>query len=237
MSADFSILMLEQYTTSAMSWTQSIGCLLCIYGYFISSKKLLWTVLLVHGISGFFGTLFENIFNAKQICCSNENWAYLLGINELLWIVHESSTVFYSMVKLEPIITTPSVRRALRWVLFVCLVGFSSFRILIGVYRIQSNTVRNEMIDQAHSLAFIFWGISDLILFGLLIKNTVQYLQSNSEQLHFLVSKLFQSSLPRIFVIILNTFLLVVLSQLNISASIEAIFWAVKGTYPVSLIN
>jgi hypothetical protein len=219
MSANFSDFFIEQYTTNAMSWTQTIGCVLCIYGYFIYTKRILWTVLLVHGISGFLGTLLENFFVAKRLCCRNEDWSSLLGINEIFWTLHESSTVYYSLLKLEPIITNPVVRRVLRGILVLCLVGYSAFRILIGVYRIQANAIRNDLINWAHSFAFLCLGIADLILFGLLVQNTTKYLHCDSEQLHVLINKLFQSSIPRICIIILNTFLLVLYSQFGTNPS------------------
>jgi hypothetical protein len=113
-----------------------------------------------------------------------------------------------------------------------CFVGFAACRVMIGVFRLQANSVKNEMIDQTHGVAFLFWGIADLILFGLLVQNTISYLSSPDELRH-LVTKLFQSSIPRIFVIIANTLLIVILTQLRVSSTTQALFWAIKGTYPV----
>jgi hypothetical protein len=232
MSTDFNQLLLEQYVNDGMRWAQSVGCVLCVYGYFISTKKHLWLIILLHGIAGFVGILLENIFIAKHLCCRQEDWSYLLVMNELFWIVHESATVYYSMIKLEPIITAPKVRKLLRWAMAACFIGFAACRVMIGVFRLQANSIKNDMIDQTHSAAFLFWGVADLILFGLLVQNTISYLSSPDELRH-LVTKLFQSSIPRIFVIIANTLLIVMLTQLRVSNTTQALFWAIKGTYPV----
>lgn len=101
---DFPTALLSTYSGSGLVWSQVVGtatgtnpgCVLIAYSYCLQPQFLrsrpLWKVLLTHAITGFLGSLCENIFLAKQISDPNENWAVLLGLNELNWVIFESST-------------------------------------------------------------------------------------------------------------------------------------------------
>jgi hypothetical protein len=232
---------LQTYSNSGLAWVQSCSCVLIMYAYLISNQKLNWKVLLIHGISGFFGTMIENAFIAKKMCCAEENWAILLGLNEICWIFHESSTVFYSLMKLEAVITREKARMIVRGVLGVLFFGFAAFRIQIGVLRVQYNTTGNALIGEAHSNAFIFWGLADLLIFVLLIYNGyIEIKRHPNPQIASLFFVLMQSSLPKLFVIVLNTILIVIVGQIRGPSSqavsdLNTFIWSVKGTYPVLL--
>lgn len=65
------------------------------YSYFLqpnTNRNALWMILLAHAFTGFFGSLLENIFLAKKVSNPTENWAILLGLNEINWIIFEAST-------------------------------------------------------------------------------------------------------------------------------------------------
>jgi hypothetical protein len=210
-----------------------------MYAYLISNNKLNWKILLAHGVSGFFGTMIENTFIAKKMCCPSENWAILLGLNEICWIVHESTTVVYSLMKLEAVVTNLRVRNAVRGIMGVLFVGFTVFRIQIGVLRVQYNTTGNALIGEVHSNAFIFWGIADLLIFGLLVYNAyIEVTKHENSQSASLFIVLMQSSIPKLFVIVLNTILIVIVGQVRGTPSqaisdLNTFIWSVKGTYPV----
>jgi hypothetical protein len=230
---------LQTYAGSGLAWVQSCSCVLIMYAYVISNKKFNWKILLAHGVSGFCGTMIENTFIAKKVCCSAENWAILLGLNEICWIVHEASTVIYSQIKLETVIMNKKVKLALRGVMGLLFIGFVIFRIQIGVLRVQYNTTGNALIGEAHSNAFIFWGLADLIIFGLLIYNAhIEITKHENSQSASLFLVLTQSSVPKLFVIVLNTILIVIVGQIRGTPSqgisdLNTLIWSVKGTYPV----
>ncbi|KAJ2994027.1 hypothetical protein HDV02_001914 [Globomyces sp. JEL0801] len=234
---DFGTLFLESYTKSGLAWVQTVGCLFIIYGYFVSNKKFLWKVLLAHGISGFLGLVIENLFIAKQQSNKAENWAFLLLINEVNWIIHEATTVWYSSVKLSAIITNSMHKKVLNGILFACLAIFALLRLNIGYLRFRDNTTMNPSIATAHSYAFLIWGFADLVIFVLLIQNTISL---GSQSVDGLLGTLFKSSIPRITILVLNTFLIVVLGQLSTPLSVgmnnlNSLAWAIKGTYPIIL--
>jgi hypothetical protein len=210
-----------------------------MYAYLISNNKLNWKILLAHGVTGFFGTMIENTFIAKKMCCPTENWALLLGLNEICWIVHESTTVIYSLIKLEAVVHSARIRTGVRVIMGVLFVGFTVFRIQIGVLRVQYNTTGNASIGEAHSNAFIFWGIADLLIFGLLVYNAyIEVTKHENSQSASLFVVLMQSSLPKLFVIVLNTILIVIVGQIRGPSSqaisdLNTFIWSVKGTYPV----
>jgi hypothetical protein len=156
--------------------------------------------LLAHAITGFLGTLTENTFIAKSITAPTENWSVLLGLNEINWIICESSTVAYSIMKLIPILPTEQHKKILAGVMGLLFVGFSSFRIQIGVLRAGGNTLGNAGISKAHSDAFLWWGVADLIVLALLVWNTKKQVEMYSG--NSIVLTLFQSSIPRIFVLV-----------------------------------
>ncbi|KAI8892671.1 hypothetical protein BC833DRAFT_610986 [Globomyces pollinis-pini] len=234
---DFGTLFLESYTKSGLAWVQTIGCLFIIYGYFVSNKKFLWKVLLAHGISGLLGLIIENFFIAKQQSNKAENWAFLLLINEVNWIIHEASTVLYSSVKLSAIVTNNMHKKILNGILISSLVIFALLRLNIGYLRFRDNVTMNPSIATAHSYAFLIWGFADLIIFALLVQNTINL---GSQAIDGLLGTLLKSSIPRITILVLNTFLIVILGQLPAPLSVgmnnlNSLAWSIKGTYPIIL--
>jgi hypothetical protein len=240
---DFETAWLQTYAGSGLAWVQSCSCVLVMYAYMISNKKFNWKVLFAHAVTGFFGTMIENVFIAKKMCCMNENWAILSGLNEINWIIHETTTVVYTQVKLETVIMNQRIKTVLRSLMCLLFVGFLIFRIQIGVLRVQYNTTGNSLIGEAHSNAFIFWGLADLIIFGLLIYNAqIEITKHEKSQSASLFAVLTQSSIPKLFVIVLNTILIVIVGQIRGTPSqgisnLNTLIWSIKGTYPVSFFN
>ncbi|KAJ3317017.1 hypothetical protein HDV06_002207 [Boothiomyces sp. JEL0866] len=226
------------YTGSGLSSVQTVCAFYVIYAYCIYTKKSLWHVLIVHGITGLLGTLVENSFIAKTISNPEENWGLLLGLNEINWILHESTTVLYSMLKLETIVTNSRHKLYLRIFMTMCFVAFAACRMNIGYHRVQDDTTGNFVIAKAHSYAFIVWGTADLVLFGLLIANTLKQMKANASKGFILV--LFKSSIPRFLFLIMNTFIIVVLGQLATlnegQANLNSLVWTFKGSYPLVLL-
>jgi hypothetical protein len=238
--SDFNTLLLESYTKSGMAWVQTVGCLWAIYGYLTNSKKQLWTILFAHAITGLIGIFLENVFIARKACCSNENWGWLLGLNEINWVIHESTTVLFSLIKLETIFTSEMVKRIVRGIMLALLFAFTIFRGVIGYFRVRDNTTMNLAIQQAHSWAFVFWGLADVVIFVLLVQNTIHHLRNSTSALSGLIETLFKSSIPRIFILVANTLLIVVLGQMTTmtvsQSNINQLAWAIKGTYPIILL-
>ncbi|KAJ3252674.1 hypothetical protein HK103_001332 [Boothiomyces macroporosus] len=242
-----------------MMWTDCIGCVLIIYGYFISNRKNLWKVLLALGLTGLFGTTIENFFQAKQTCCPDENYSFLLGMNELNWTVFETSCVLYSLIKLETTITSVQVKRIVRALMGIFLTCFTIGRCFIGYLRVERNTIMDSVIGnqcltlgKAHAYAYIFWFLSDLLIFGLLIHNTMIHMKSKKKAVTLLMRNLFRSSIPRFLIISLNTFCIALLSfsapevfvdsrlvqnpgDVTPLQDLSDFLWAMKGTYPVIL--
>ncbi|KAJ3310479.1 hypothetical protein HDV04_004978 [Boothiomyces sp. JEL0838] len=244
---------LQTFTKKSIVWTDCIGCVLIIYGYFISNRKNLWKVLLALGLTGLFGTVIENFFQAKQTCCPDENYSFLLGMNELNWTVFETSCVLYSLIKLETTITSVQVKRIVRALMGIFLTCFTIGRGFIGYLRVERNTIMDSVIGKAHAYAYIFWFLSDLLIFGLLIHNTMIHMKSKKKAVTLLMRNLFRSSIPRFLIISLNTFCIALLSfsapevfvdsRLAQNASdvtplqdLSDFLWAMKGTYPLILL-
>ena len=93
----------------------------------------------------------------------------------------------------------------LRRVMMFLFAGFAAFRINIGLLRVQYNVTGNIWISQAHAFAFMWWGAAELIVLGMLLFFTKQYVSSNTSQNGNIVLGLFQSSVPRIGLIVLNS--------------------------------
>ncbi|KAJ3313232.1 hypothetical protein HDV04_002216 [Boothiomyces sp. JEL0838] len=129
-------------------------------------------------------------------------------------------------------------KKVLRGVMLLLFLAFAGCRINIGINRVQDNTTMNFAIAQAHSYAFLVWGVSDIILFSLLIANTIDQLKVNATKKTIKV--LFRSSLPRFLFLIANTFVIVVLGQLQSldegQQNLNALVWTFKGSYPLVLL-
>ncbi|KAJ3258150.1 hypothetical protein HK103_003968 [Boothiomyces macroporosus] len=235
---DFITALVGVYTGSGLSSVQTVCTFYVIYAYCLYTRKPLWHVLIVHGITGMLGTFIENCFIAKTISNPGENWGMLLGINEINWILHESTTVLYSLLKLETIVSNRAQKLAIRGVMGACFVAFAACRINIGYHRVQDDTTMDPVIARAHSYAFIVWGTADLILFALLIANTINQCLVNATKGMILV--LFSSSVPRFLFLIINTFIIVVLGQLTTmdegQSNLNSLVWTFKGSYPLVLL-
>ncbi|KAJ3310478.1 hypothetical protein HDV04_004977 [Boothiomyces sp. JEL0838] len=252
MSVSFPTAYLQTFTKDGLVWADCVGCALLIYGYFISNRKNLWKVLLALGITGLFGTIIENFFQAKKLSSPDENWSFLLGMNEMNWTVFETSCVVYSLIKLETTLTSLKVKRAVRFAMGVFLTCFVIGRFNIGYLRVQQNAIMNRTIGQAHAYAYIFWFLADFLIFGLLIYNTFIHIKSMNKAVTLLVHTLFKSSIPRFLIITINTFCIAVISffyasevfiDSNVAQDPKTVtpmqdlsdfLWAIKGTYPVS---
>ncbi|KAJ3275840.1 hypothetical protein HDV01_006706 [Terramyces sp. JEL0728] len=235
---DFITALVGVYTGSGLSSVQTVCAFYVIYAYCLYTRKPLWHVLIVHGVCGLLGTFIENCFIAKTISNPGENWGILLGINEINWILHESTTVLYSMLKLETIVTNNIQKLVLRVFMVACFVAFSACRINIGYHRVKDDTTMNLEIAKAHSYAFIVWGTSDLVLFVLLIFNTINQCRINAAK--GMILTLFSSSVPRFLFLIINTFIIVVLGQLTTmdegQSNLNSLVWTFKGSYPLVLL-
>jgi hypothetical protein len=234
---DFNTAWVLTYTDSALAFVQTIGCIFIIFAFLSSSRRLYWQIVLVHAISGILGTAIENIYLAKQMCCSDENWSVLLGINEIFWIVHEATTVAYSVAKLEIAVSSKRIKLLLRMGLGLLLIPFGFYRIQIGIHRVRLNLLDHDLIARAHSNAFVFWGIADLVVFGLLMLNTYQKVSPQVPP-SSPYQALLGTSIPKLLVISINTILIVIFGQLTTPiaqdwVNLNRLVWAIKGTYPV----
>ena len=115
---DFFTSLVNVYTTSGLSSVQTVCTFYIIYAYMLYTRKTLWHVLIVHAVSGMLGTFIENTFIAKQMSSPHESWAFLLGLNEINWILHESMTVLYSLLKLETIVIASTQKKILRMIMW-----------------------------------------------------------------------------------------------------------------------
>jgi hypothetical protein len=235
---------INTYATSGMAWAQAFGCVLCMFAFFGSNRKQLWVVLMVHAVTGFLGMAIENFYTAQNILnpAESKTWAILLLINEINWIAFEFSTVIFSAVKLMAIIESSTEKWIFRTFYVVCLVGFSCFRGWIGWMRYTNNTVMNPEIMKLHSYAFIFWALAELVLFVLLIKNTIHHIRNSSGEVNSVARILFKSSIPRLMVIVLNTIAITIVGQfqspqnLTDLNTVKTCLWMIKGTYPLILL-
>ncbi|KAI8586376.1 hypothetical protein BDZ88DRAFT_429360 [Geranomyces variabilis] len=230
---------------TGLNWVQLVGCVLIAYGYIISARVGLWNVVFAQGVTGFFGTMLETAFIANTLSGSYKNVALLLGFNEINWIFHESLTVYYSLKKTEIALTNIRFRNYLRALMGVLALGFAGFRINIGRLRVRDNTTGNAEISEAHSWAFILWGLADMIIFGLLILKTRSDVKDAAEAgmsslAGGLLIKLMKSSLLRLTVICVNTLAIIVMGQIKepgpAAQSFGTFLWMVKGTYPMIML-
>lgn len=229
--------MVQSYTSSGLSWVQTVGCVLLIYGFLLSNKRRLWIILLVHGITGFFGTFFENLFSALH--AHNYHMAWILGMNELFWFVNECTTVLYVYYKLEVVISSKTTKRILLCTLAVIGLVFGCLRANIGVQRIKEDKIGSHNIRMAHSYAFLAWGAANLILANV-IGYSVLILIRSAEKTKSIIFILLKSSMPILFTLVVNTLLIVIISQIhlpksNAAAHTNAVLWAIKGAYPILL--
>ncbi|KAI8892674.1 hypothetical protein BC833DRAFT_610992 [Globomyces pollinis-pini] len=239
----FGTQLVQNYVLDGAAWTQTVGCVLVIYAYLISNKKTLFKVLLWQGVSGLIGGLLENIYLAKRVCCSSENWSLLLLVNEANWIVYETSTVVYIMMKLQSVLSHIGVKRILNSTLVILLLLYSIARFNIGRIRFMENNLHSSKIITAQSYAFIVWGFVYLTLFALLIKNAIAIAKQINDRRDG-IKTILKSSLPRLTIIVLNTLLIVIFGQLitYLNPPIQRItdtnslLMAIKSSYPLIIL-
>ncbi|KAJ3214906.1 hypothetical protein HDU67_001055, partial [Dinochytrium kinnereticum] len=234
-----------------LQWSSLIGCFLIFYCFAFSKTEMLWRVLFAHALSGFLGTLMETAFIAAKRDCvplaapaptPPTSLAYILLLNEINWIVHESTTVWYSYIKTSVIFTSESLRKVFTILMIVLFIAFSTLRVNIGRLRFSENTLNNADIAAAHSYAFLVWGFADLIILFLLVWNVWDHVKrrANAESKGMIMT-LMNSSIPRIAIIFFNTFAIVAIGQLKpptptIINNFNSFLWLVKGSYPMILL-
>ena len=163
----------------------------------------------------------------------------MLGLGEIFLIINESAVVLYSLLKLEVAIPSDRVKKILRVFLFICFIGFSGGRIWDGVLRVKYRTTGNSETKKIQGIAFIFWGLADVAIFGLLGWVTLYHVRKSGAQVASVVKTIMTSSLPRLFIIAFTTFLLVIIGVLDQPNNVDlqnfyTLVIAIKCSYPVS---
>ena len=204
-----------------LGWILTIGSILIIYGYLLSTKGKLWKVLLIHGLGQLIAIFIENFFRAGQQVdkASGIRFAWIVFPDKAALIASESATVLYSYIKLEIVLTSRVYRNYLKAFLIVCFLGFAAGRVWEGlvIYNdqiFQTITQSNISAARAQSFSAAFWVAADIAILVLLLFYTIEYLQSGG-LVSVLIGKLFQSSIPRLFIIILVTFGLLIVGLLD----------------------
>jgi hypothetical protein len=112
---------------------------------------------------------------------ADTNLAYIIAFNEINWILHEATTVLYSLLKTSAIIRTNGLRRFVYGLMTVSFVIFAALRINIGILRFVHNTLGNTEIALAHSYAFIVWGLADFFVLVLLLVNVAEHIKNSGQ--------------------------------------------------------
>ncbi|KAI9320349.1 hypothetical protein DFJ73DRAFT_786030 [Zopfochytrium polystomum] len=232
-------------------WTNMLGCSLIVYCWAFSERKFLWNLLLVHAFGGLAGTLVEGAWVAAANCGlttpgdPSSNLRYILLVNELDWIPHESAVIAYSYLKTKGILQNPTAQKALNCFLALIFLLYVACRINIGRLRFANNIQSNDDIALAHTQVYTLWFAADVVLFALLTWNLVVALAFAPP--NAILRTLLNSSLPRFAVIVANNLLLSVLNFAQRAPGLDpqaaatlknaAKFTSlVKGTYPVILL-
>ncbi|KAI8903171.1 hypothetical protein EDD86DRAFT_278861 [Gorgonomyces haynaldii] len=230
---------------SGSAWVEMVGALMLLYGFVLSNKKGLWKVLFVQGITSFLGVYMQNVFQAQLQASNAKGWGMLLAFNEINWILNSGAVIVYSLIKLQPVVQNQLYIRIIQAVIGVLLLGYSVLRVYIGILRAQIDLADSPLILQAHSYAFIFWALADVVLLALLIYNTVILVKKRGllEESQVLSKTILSSSIPRFLVIILTTFLITIIGQLLVANPTSqalndwaTVGWMLKGTYPLILL-
>ncbi|KAI9349310.1 hypothetical protein DFJ73DRAFT_960069 [Zopfochytrium polystomum] len=226
-----------------------------MYCYSFSVRgQTLWRVLLVHAAAGFVGTLVETAW-IGAVNCGFPAWAWLLAVNEVNWVLHESSplaarekwglfTVYYSYIKTMVVVRSTTLNKVLKVILLVVFAGFVGCRANIGRLRYLENQLMTDDIELAHNYAFMVWGTADLVLMVLLVLNVIDYARKKRESEKdgvFVVQTLLNSSIPRFAVIFLNTIITPnprphTKTRPLLIRNATKFAWMVKGTYPTLLL-
>ncbi|KAI9324938.1 hypothetical protein DFJ73DRAFT_870917 [Zopfochytrium polystomum] len=239
--------------SGGQQWSKLMGCALIMYCYSFSQRKSLWNVLFVHALSGFLGTIIENVWVAAANCKimvpgdTSSSYAYVLLINELNWIPHESSIIIYSYIKTRVILKSAVMEKIVNYFLGIVFLLYVACRANIGRLRFQHNFLSDDDIALAHNYVYILWIIADVVLFVLLIWNVVDHLSKSLTSSGKIIKTLLNSSLPRFAVILFNTMVLSVLnfvlrnpgldpqSVLTLK-NLSKFTSLVKGTYPTLML-
>ncbi|KAI8849441.1 hypothetical protein BC829DRAFT_391759 [Chytridium lagenaria] len=239
-------------SVGGLQWSSLVGCFLIFYCFTFSQRYF------AHGLSGFIGTLVETAYIAARRECvppspttasavlnSSPLLAYLLLFNEINWIVHEATTVYYSFIKTSVIFTSDILRRTFTIIMAILLVIFAALRVNIGRLRFSNNALGNPAIASAHSYAFLVWGIADLIILFLLVWNVYDHVtkrtSSNTESKGMIMT-LMNSSIPRISIIFFNILASDCRGRstpfpvLKTLANFNSFLWLVKGSFPMILL-
>ncbi|KAI9325870.1 hypothetical protein DFJ73DRAFT_965508 [Zopfochytrium polystomum] len=237
-------------------WSKLMGCSLIIYSWSFSQRKSLWNVILVHAIGGLLGTLLENVWVAAANChlmtqkpnstnFEPSSFAYILFVNEVNWIAHESTVIIYSYIKTRIVLKNPTVEKVVNYFLGAMFLAYVGLRVNIGWLRYKNNQLMDEDIALAHNYVYIAWLVADAVLMALLFLNVLDHLRqsrpsaaararhghighnssSTSHQSNVVVKSLLNSSLPRFAVIFFNTAIISILNFLlrnpNLDDSLE----------------
>lgn len=195
----------------------------------------MWKLLLLISSTGMCGTLVENFFIAKSIVSTGENWALLLGFNEINWILYDASIMAYLTIKFEAVVRVGLMKQILRATLMVLFLTFAALRIVIGTERVRYNVIANSAITTSFANAFVALGIADTIVLALLVWSTAENLRFKS-----ILSQVSETSTPRLSVVVINIFILSALAQTNdpnqTTIDFLSLAWAIKGTHPIILL-
>ncbi|KAJ3247870.1 hypothetical protein HDU78_002951 [Chytriomyces hyalinus] len=244
MSSQFDVCWMNQM--NGLQWVELVGGALILYCYCLTTtseaKGYMWRTLLACGVSGICGILMETAFAAANDCGNTDpNLAYIIAFNEINWIIHEVTVVLYSLFKSLSVITNHALKNSVYMIMAVLGVIFAALRINIGVNRFKFNMLGNHEISVAHSWAFISWGIADLVIIVLLVMSTLTYMKNDAgSNIGGAFKTILTSSIPRIFVIFINTICIVIVGQfMNPSPTLSNFnhfLWWVKGTYPLIML-
>jgi hypothetical protein len=128
----------------------------------------------------------ETSFEAARTSGNQDpTFGYLLAFNEINWILHESTTVLYSLFKTSTVIQKNVFRKLVYGFMGVCFVIFAGLRINIGRLRFERDTLSDPDIAAAHSYAFIVWGISDFFVLGLLSVNVYDHVTNSGQSVKY----------------------------------------------------
>jgi uncharacterized membrane protein len=222
-----------------------VGCSYLCYQYLLSDRaSTMVYVLFAHGLSGLIGIFVETAFGAHKQCQISSNVAILLGLNEICWIINESSSVLYSYLKCRSVIPLKYTKFIEAY--FISLfIGFFGCRINIGVLRVKHNVINSLTISEAHSFAFIFWGLADVTVMGLLLYAFNKNRKKDTVTSYDALLIMLRSSLPRLFCMTLNTLCIVVVGfiggffpELMVASLVDfnIVLWIIKGSYSIILL-
>ncbi|KAI8892203.1 hypothetical protein BC833DRAFT_612388 [Globomyces pollinis-pini] len=218
-------------------WLLTFASLSVMYCYGISDKSMLWKVMLINGLSGLTAITIQEIYQAKRLCCSTEKWAFLLFINEIFWIIHEITTVMYSLFKVE-ILLNQERKRMVRYMMFGLSILYTITRFILGYVRFEEDTLVGTRINQIQSYSYLIWLLADLLLLILLSYSIYLHMNSTHQKTWEMIVTLSYSSIPRLLIIMLTTLMIVFLCQSpgSLDSDVLRLAWAIKSGFPFILL-